>query len=122
MMKTKTCAFALLACLVSGGSAWAHARLRAETPAAGGTVATSPPALLLTFSEGLELKLSGVTLKGPDDKLVPTGAASLGPGGDKLMTVLIDGELGAGKYTVELHALSKDGHTTHGSYQFTVGP
>jgi methionine-rich copper-binding protein CopC len=49
------------------------------------------------------------------------GAPSLSPSDDKLMTVPITGQLGTGVYTVEWHALLKDDHTTHGTYQFTVG-
>jgi copper resistance protein C len=120
-MKTTTCALALLSCLLFDGGAWAHAHLRAEVPAADGTVGTAPTALSLTFSEGLEIKLSGATLKGLDGNAVSTGTPSLSPGDDKLMTVPITGQLGAGVYTVEWHALSKDGHNTHGTYQFTVG-
>ena len=120
-MKTTTCTLALLSCLLFDGSAWAHAHLRAEDPAAGGAVTAAPTALSLTFSEGLEIKLSGVSLKAADGHTVATGAPSLSPGDDKLMTVPITGQLGAGEYTVEWHALSKDGHTTHGTYRFTVG-
>jgi hypothetical protein len=85
-------------------------------------VRAAPTALSLTFSEGLEIQLSGATLKGSDGNAVSTGAPSLSPSNDKLMTVPIAGELGTGVYTVEWHALSKDGHTTHGTYRFTVGP
>jgi copper resistance protein C len=120
-MKATTCTIALFSSLLFDGSAWAHAHLRAETPAADGTVRTAPTALSLTFSEGLEIKLSGATLKGSDGSAVSTGAPSLNPSDDKLMTVPITGQLGAGAYTVEWHALSKDGHTTHGTYQFMVG-
>src|ERR1700681_1311792 len=121
-MKTTTWTLALLSCLLFDGSAWAHAHLRAEAPAAGGTVGSAPTELSLTFSEGLEIKLSGATLKGSDGKAVSTGAPSLSPSDDKLMMVPITGQLGTGAFTVAWHALSKDGHATHGSYSFTVAP
>src|ERR1700681_1899418 len=117
-MKATTCALALLSCLLFDGSAWAHAHLRAEVPAADGTVGTAPTALSLTFSEGLEIKLSGATLKGSDGNAISTGAPSLSPGDDKLMTVPIKGQLGAGAYTAYCHALSYYRHTTDGTYQF----
>jgi methionine-rich copper-binding protein CopC len=120
-MKTTISILAILSCLLFDSSAWAHAHLRAEDPVADGTVRTAPTALSLTFSEGLEIKLSGVTLKASDGNAVSTGAPSLSPSDDKLMTLPITGQLGAGVYTVEWHALSKDGHTTHGTYRFTVG-
>lgn len=123
VMKIKIAsALALATYILSGSSAFAHAHLQAEMPAADALVRVAPTRLALAFSEGLEIKLSGVSLRGPNDKIVPTEAASLDSSDDKLMSVPITGLLGAGKYTVEWHALSKDGHATHGSFQFTVGP
>jgi methionine-rich copper-binding protein CopC len=63
-----------------------------------------------------------VILKGQDGRAFPTGAAVLAPNDDKKISVRLNGALSVGKYTVEWHALSKDGHATHGSYQFTVVP
>jgi hypothetical protein len=53
--------------------------------------------------------------------VVPTGDATLDPAGTTLI-VTVTGALPAGAYTVDWRALSKDGHTTKGSYVFTVGP
>lgn len=122
MKRPITPALALAICLLSASSAFAHAHLTAETPSANNVVAGSPTSLSLGFSEGLEIGLSGVTLKAADGQPVPTGAPALAPGDDKQMSIPLNGPLSAGKYTVEWHALSTDGHTTHGSYQFTVGP
>jgi methionine-rich copper-binding protein CopC len=115
---------ALIAAALSTSTydALAHAHLEAEEPAADARISTSPPTLSLTFSEGVEIGLSGVTLKGADGKALATGAATLAADDDKRLTVPLDGVLAAGTYTVEWHVLSKDGHTTHGAYRFTVGP
>jgi copper resistance protein C len=112
----------LVACLTSASPALAHAHLNAESPPADGVLAASPPTLSLSFSEGLEIALSGVILKAQDGRVIPTGAAVLEPDDDKKITVPLNGALSAGKYTVEWHALSRDGHATHGSYEFTVLP
>jgi methionine-rich copper-binding protein CopC len=103
------------------GRALAHAELQSAIPAAGGTVATAPSELDLKFSEDLNLKFSGVKVAGPDKKTVQTGPATLK---DKNTTLVvpISGTLSAGVYTVAWHALSADGHKTHGSYTFTVKP
>ena len=122
MMKPTVPALALAVSLLSAGQACAHAHLRAETPAADAVVTSAPVVLSLSFSEGLEIGLSGATLKGPGGKAVATGTATLAPGDDKQMSVPLNGALAAGTYTVEWHALSKDGHTTHGTYHFTVSP
>jgi copper resistance protein C len=115
-------ALAFVACLTPTSFALAHAHLKTETPPADAVVAASPSALSLDFSEALEIGLSGVILREQDGRVTPTGAAVLAPNDDKKITVPLKGALSAGKYTVEWHALSKDGHATRGSYQFTVVP
>lgn len=114
-MKTTSAALALLGSLLSCGSAFAHAHLVAAVPAAGATVASTPTMLSLTFTEALELKLSGATLKGPDGAPVATGAPSLNPTDGKVMSIALPTPLGAATYTVDWHAFSNDGHATHGT-------
>jgi hypothetical protein len=72
-------------------------------------------------AEELELKLTGVKVTGPDKKEVKTEGAML-MDGDKTFMVSLPAGLGAGTYKVEWHALSRDGHKTHGDYKFTVKP
>lgn len=102
--------------------AFAHAHLKSATPAIGGTVAATPTELHLTFSEGLNLKFTGVTLTGPAKAAVSTGDAALGAGDDAVLVVPVSGNLAAGTYRVDWHALSTDGHKTKGTYTFTVKP
>jgi copper resistance protein C len=114
---------ALLAAIVSFGlasQAFAHAHLKSAVPAADGAVSTSPVELDLTFSEGLNLKFSGVKVSGPYKAVVTTGAAKLKAGDDTTLIVPVSGTLAPGAYIVEWHALSSDGHKTSGSYTFTV--
>jgi methionine-rich copper-binding protein CopC len=118
-MKITSAALAFVGSLLWCGSAFAHAHLAAAVPADGTTVA-APAALSLNFTEGLELKLSGATLTGPDGAVATT--PSLSPTDDKVMRLAVPGALRAGVYTVEWHAFSTDGHTTRGSYHFTVAP
>ncbi|NTJ68118.1 copper homeostasis periplasmic binding protein CopC [Agrobacterium rhizogenes] len=103
------------------GQAMAHAHLTSAVPAADGTVKTAPSELDLTFSEGLNLKFSGTKVTGPDKATVKTGEGMLMNRGTTLMVPITD-KLSAGKYTVEWHALSTDGHKTNGSYSFTIAP
>lgn len=102
--------------------AFAHAHLKSATPAAGSTVAVAPTELDLKFSEGLNLKFTGVTVTGPAKAAVATGDAALGAGDDTVLVVPVSDALGAGSYTVAWHALSTDGHKTTGTYTFTVKP
>jgi methionine-rich copper-binding protein CopC len=103
------------------GQAVAHAHLTSAVPAADGAVKTAPSELDLTFSEGLNLKFSGIKVTGPDKATVKTGEGMLMNRGTTLMVPITD-KLSAGKYTVEWHALSTDGHKTNGSYSFTIAP
>jgi copper resistance protein C len=112
----------LVACLTSASYAFAHAHLQAPTPSADAVLSAPPSTVSLRFSEEIEISLSGVILKGQDGATIQTGAPVLAPTDHKQMSVPLTGPLGAGKYSVEWHALSKDGHTTHGTYQFTVRP
>jgi copper resistance protein C len=47
---------------------------------------------------------------------------SLDSASDKTLVVPVPAKLAPGDYAVEWHALSKDGHLTHGTYQFKVLP
>ena len=103
------------------GQAFAHAHLKSATPAVGSTVTTAPSELDLTFTEGVNLKFTGVKVTGPNKAAVQTGDATL-MDGDVTLMVPISGALGRGLYTVAWHALSTDGHKTNGTYTFTVKP
>jgi methionine-rich copper-binding protein CopC len=103
------------------GQAMAHAHLKSAVPAADGTVKTAPSELDLTFSEALNLKFSGVKVTGPNKASIKIGEGMLMNSGTTLMVPVTD-KLPAGKYTVEWHALSTDGHKTNGSYSFTIAP
>jgi methionine-rich copper-binding protein CopC len=66
----------ILSSLLMAQFVWAHAHLKTAIPGDQAVVA-SPAELTLTFSEGLNLKLSGVKLSGPDQKEVKLGEAML---------------------------------------------
>lgn len=116
-----TFGFIAIGTLAVAGQAFAHAHLKASMPADKSTVAAAPAALMLSFTEGLNLKFSGIKVTGPDKAAVKTGDAAL-TDHDTGLTVPVDATLAAGTYTVEWHALSTDGHKTTGSYSFTVKP
>lgn len=102
------------------GTAYAHAHLLQSVPPAGAAVVHVPDALKLDFSEGVQLSFTGVTLHGPGGEIVATGDNRLAPNDNKELVVPLARPLSGGKYIVEWHALSDDGHSTHGSYIFRV--
>lgn len=108
--------------LAAASPAFAHAHLKSAIPASGSTVATAPTELDLVFSEGLNLKFTGVKVSGPAKAAVATGEAALGAGTDTTLVVPVSVTLAPGSYTVAWHALSTDGHKTNGTYTFTVKP
>ena len=115
-------AVALLSLLALTVPAFAHAHLTASTPAANANVPSGPNELDLTFSEGVNLKFTGVKVTGPHNETVSTGAASLRAGGSTTLVVPISARLAAGTYKVDWHVLARDGHKTNGVYTFTVSP
>lgn len=106
--------------MLTTASAFAHAHLQQQIPAADSTVSVSPQALTLTFSEGVELSFSGVTLNGPQNKPVATGKLARSDGNKAQLTLPLNEPLAAGEYTVEWHVVSVDGHKTKGQYHFSV--
>ncbi|EPH2692948.1 CopC domain-containing protein YobA [Klebsiella aerogenes] len=109
-----------LSAMLTTASAFAHAHLQQQIPAADSTVSVSPQVLTLTFSEGVELSFSGVTLNGPQNKPVATGKLARSDGNKAQLTLPLNEPLAAGEYTVEWHVVSVDGHKTKGQYHFSV--
>ena len=102
-------------------TALAHAFLNQATPPVGGTVATSPKEIRLTFTEGVEPRFSGIELATNDGQAIATGPAIRDPGDDKQLVLAVP-PLAPGRYKVSWHVVSVDTHRTEGAYTFTVGP
>ena len=96
--------------------AQAHARLDHASPPVGSTVASSPGAVTLHFTERLEPKFSGGEVRGPGGARVDRGSSVSG----NVMRLSVGG-LRPGRYSVTWHALSVDTHKTQGSFSFQVG-
>jgi copper transport protein len=111
----------LLAVLGTAGPAGAHALVRRSQPAAGSLVASSPPAVVIVFTEPPDPGLSVIHVLDQNGATVDRGGAGLVPGrGDELRLPLPT--LGEGVYTVTWRAVSRaDGHVTAGSFSFGVG-
>jgi len=107
-------AFALVAT-----HAFAHAQLEKASPPVGGTVASASE-IRLTFTEGVELKISKVSLTGPSGAAVSLGAARVEAGHQEILIVPISGSLAPGAYKVHWQAVSVDTHHTQGTFEFTV--
>ena len=100
--------------------AQAHAHLKSQYPAAGADMSAAPQALTLNFSEGVEPGFSGLTLIGPDNATIPTGAIKTDPANPAQIIVPIEKPLTPGAYQVHWHVVSVDGHKSQGDYHFNV--
>ncbi|AMS17413.1 hypothetical protein A3218_25080 [Pseudomonas chlororaphis] len=118
MLKKLLTTSALLASLAAASSAFAHAHLQSQVPAADSTV-SAPSELRLVFSEGVEAAFTKVSLS-KDGAAVAIKALAT-EGADKKTLVVTPAPLAAGAYKVEWHAVSVDTHKSEGSYSFKVG-
>ena len=119
MRQNLLCLLIAFAVSLIGGAAAAHAFLSQAVPAVGATVATSPPALRLTFSEPIEPLFSGVAVRAASGGAVAAGAASVDPQ-NPVVLVLPLPPLAPGRYRVDWHVVSVDTHRTEGSFEFEV--
>jgi methionine-rich copper-binding protein CopC len=98
-----------------------HAHLVRAEPAVNDTIATSPRAVRLWFSEPLELSLSRVRVVRVGGDTLKTSA--LRHEGSESATASLD--LSApvttpGTYVVTYHVVARDGHPTSGHYNFVL--
>lgn len=105
---------------VVAAPSWAHAVLKASTPAAGGQLAASPIELRLTFNEPLEARFSKVQLTPTGKAALETGDAQPADGDPHTLVVPVKATLASGSYVVHWSAMGQDGHRTKGEFKFSV--
>lgn len=101
-------------------AALAHAHLTTQSPEADAQIIASPQALTLNFSEGVAPAFSGATLTGPKQTQIKTGKPTRNEQDKTQLIIPLAQSLDAGKYTVDWHVVSVDGHKTKGQYTFSV--
>ena len=121
--RAATLAFGLCAIwlVASAPVAGAHASLRSSDPADGSIVDVAPSAVVLTFTEPPDPKLTVVHVLDSSGKQVETGTPKPVPG-RRLQIEEPLGTLPDGVYTVTWRTVSEtDGHVTAGGFSFGVG-
>ncbi len=113
-------AVALMAGLAITQQAQAHAHLEQAQPADQSVVQAPPRQLSLSFSEGVEPAFSGIVLTDAAGKSLTTGKPAVAAADNKQLLIPLSAPLTTGKYRVEWHVVSVDGHKTKGQYAFTV--
>lgn len=102
----------------SATPAGAHAVLLSQTPAADAVLDSSPPQVLLEFSESVSAPEDAVTLLGPDGgEIEPTSLDAV----DTTVTADLPDLEQQGSYTVTWKVVSADGHPIRGAYLFHLG-
>jgi methionine-rich copper-binding protein CopC len=105
--------------LAAASAASAHSLLLESAPAAGATLTTAPPELMLRFNNRIEKSLSRVRLldaSGAARSLAVTGEGAA----DRLIARVPP--LAAGRWRVEWQVLSVDGHVVAGRFEFQLAP
>ena len=96
-----------------------HFALTKSTPAADSAV-SSPDEVRLWFTQVPQQNSVAVRLINPAGELVDTSDPSLDQADQKVVSVNVDGALGAGGYTVSWRGIGDDGHVVRGEFGFTV--
>jgi methionine-rich copper-binding protein CopC len=96
----------------------AHAFLDHADPRVGSTSRSSPAAVTLTFTEGVEPTFSKIEVTDGDGKAIAVGA--LEHPVETSLRVSIPA-LAVGTYRVKWRVVSVDTHETEGSFTFSIG-
>lgn len=113
--------FAAFILLLTARPAAAHANLLISVPTANAVLRLPPSEIRLWFSEPLEVRFSAITVLDATGAALP-GLTSQVDDGDAHQLWLKPGLLLDGLYTVSWRVVSSaDGHSTQGSFSFTVG-
>ena len=107
--------------VVAGDAARFHAHLVRAEPAVNDTIAATPKAVRLWFSEPVELGLSRVKIvRIGGDTVKTSGLRHEGSAATSAALDLSAPPTAPGTYVVTYHVVARDGHPTTGSYNFVL--
>lgn len=96
-----------------------HLRLTKSSPAKDTVLTVAPTQISLWYSQEPTLRLSAVTLTGPNGA-VTLGAVAQDPKEKTLLTAKVEGPMPPGAYTIAWRTASSDGHPIRGEIPFRV--
>jgi copper transport protein len=114
-------ALAAAAALALPAAAWAHAGLVRTEPSASRTVNSSPPRVLLSYTEPIEARFAIVSVTDAAGKQVTSGSPRSAPGAPQTLITPLQ-RVPEGWYLVFWRVISADGHPVRGAFTFAVGP
>lgn len=97
-------------------AAQAHSELDSSSPAHGAVLASAPPTLRMSFSEGILPRFSSIilTVEQRAPRALPVAVH------EQTMTAAVPSGLPAGQWVAAYRAVSVDGHSISGTVSFTV--
>jgi copper transport protein len=113
-------AVAVGAVLALPGRADAHAELQSTEPAAGSRLDAPPTAVVLRFSEGVDLTDDAIELLDAGGERIAVGEAEHLDGDRSAVTAAVP-DLDDGAYVVAWRVVSSDSHPIGGAFTFRVG-
>lgn len=96
-----------------------HLRLTASSPAKDTVLAAAPSRIVLTYSQEPQLRLSAITLAGPQGNVALSPVAADSADAKKLVA-RVSGTMAPGAYTITWRTASSDGHVIRGTVGFTL--
>ena len=115
---------ALLAALMFGTPAVAHAhgRLKSSAPGSGAHLSLIPRELRLEFSEVPDLTFSTIALLDDTGKPVALGTLQYSVSSHRVVVASISSTLRPGTYVVQWQLAGDDGHPVRGRFDFVIAP
>ncbi|MDA8251313.1 MAG: copper resistance protein CopC [Rhodospirillales bacterium] len=110
----------ILGASLGPGSTFAHAFPAREMPRPGAVLAAAPPRVVIMFTEDVNARFSGITVRTSSGARVDNGDPVRDRRDHKVLSVGFRQPLAPGTYVVRWHALAMDGHRTQGHYDFAV--
>jgi methionine-rich copper-binding protein CopC len=96
-----------------------HLELTKSEPKKNDTVATSPTAIKLYFTESVKAAATSLRVTGADAKIVTIGPVTVDTAAKSPAVVAVKQTLTPGKYTVAWKVVGADGHPAEGTFAFT---
>jgi methionine-rich copper-binding protein CopC len=97
-----------------------HVTLVKSEPKMNDTLAASPKAVRLWFSEAIQTGATSVRLTGADGKTLSTGKVTVAPTPKSPAEATIAETLKPGRYTIDWRTMASDGHPAKGALTFVV--
>jgi copper transport protein len=113
-------AITIAAVVMLAAPAGAHAVLIQTEPAASQVYANPPQAVILRFSEPVQVGLGGIRLFDSDGHRIVTGAPTHPNGAGPVVSASLP-KLQNGTYVATWRVISADGHPVQGAFTFSVG-